>query len=64
MNSEKIENFKDLRIWQQSIELVEEIYRISKEFPKEELYGIVNQIRRSAVSFTFKHSRGLCEISQ
>ncbi len=58
MNSEKIENFKDLRIWQQSIELVEEIYRISKEFPKEELYGIVNQIRRSAVSLPSNIAEG------
>ena len=58
MNSEKIKNFKDLRIWQQSIELVEEIYRISKEFPKEELYGIVNQIRRSAVSLPSNIAEG------
>ncbi len=58
MNSEKIENFKDLRIWQESIELVEEIYRISKEFPKEELYGIVNQIRRSAVSLPSNIAEG------
>ena len=58
MNSEKIENFKDLRIWQESIELVEEIYRITKKFPKEELYGIVNQIRRSAVSLPSNIAEG------
>ncbi|MEE9192692.1 MAG: four helix bundle protein [Candidatus Aerophobetes bacterium] len=58
MNSEKIRNFKDLRIWQESIELVEEIYRISKKFPKEELYGIVNQIRRSAVSLPSNIAEG------
>ncbi len=58
MNSEKIRNFKDLRIWQQSIKLVEEIYRVSKEFPKEELYGIVNQIRRSAVSLPSNIAEG------
>ena len=58
MNSEKIRNFKNLRIWQQSIELVEEIYRITKKFPKEELYGIVNQIRRSAVSLPSNIAEG------
>lgn len=58
MNSEKIRNFKDLRIWQQSIELVEEIYRITKKFPKEELYGIVNQIRQSAVSLPSNIAEG------
>ena len=58
MNSEKIRNFKDLRIWQESIELVEEIYRITKKFPKEELYGIVNQIRQSAVSLPANIAEG------
>jgi len=46
----KIKNFKDLTIWQESIENVEEIYKITKGFPKEEFYGIVSQIRRFAVS--------------
>ena len=54
----KIRNFKDLKIWQESIESVEEIYKITKEFPKEELYGIVNQIRRSAVSLPSNIAEG------
>ena len=58
MNSQKIRNFKDLKIWQESVELVEEIYKITKEFPKEELYGIVNQIRRSAVSLPSNIAEG------
>ncbi len=58
MNGQKIKNFKDLKIWQEGIELVEEIYRITKEFPKEELYGIVNQIRRSAVSLPSNIAEG------
>jgi four helix bundle protein len=58
VNSKKIKNFKELRIWQESIELVEEIYRITKKFPKEELYGIVNQIRRSAVSLPSNIAEG------
>ena len=58
MNSQKIKNFKDLRIWQESIELVEEIYKITKEFPKEELYGIASQIRQSAVSLPSNIAEG------
>ncbi len=58
MNSKKIRNFKDLKIWQESIGLVEEIYRITKKFPKEEFYGIVNQIRRSAVSLPSNIAEG------
>ena len=58
MNSKKIRNFKDLKIWQEAVELVEEIYKITKEFPREELYGIINQIRRSAVSIPSNIAEG------
>lgn len=50
VNGKKIKNFKDLKIWQEAVELVEEIYKITKEFPKREFFGIVNQVRRSAIS--------------
>ena len=46
----KIKNFRDLHIWKRSVELVENIYKITKTFPKEELFGLVSQMRRSAVS--------------
>ena len=46
----KIQNFKDLRIWQDSMDFTEQIYKLSRKFPKEELYGVTSQIRRSAVS--------------
>ncbi len=42
--------FQDLRVWQDAMELVEEIYRATFEFPKHELYGLVSQMRRAAVS--------------
>ncbi len=58
VNSQKIKNFKDLRIWQESVKLVEEIYKMTKEFPKKELYGIVNQIRRSAISLPSNIAEG------
>jgi len=43
-------NFKELKIWNLAMEIAEEIYKISSNFPAEEKYGIVSQIRRSAVS--------------
>ena len=46
----KIKSYKDLNIWKRSIRLVEEIYIITKKFPKEEIYGLTSQLRRSAVS--------------
>ncbi|MCX6150363.1 MAG: four helix bundle protein [Ignavibacteriales bacterium] len=41
---------KDLEVWKNSIGLVTDIYKITHEFPKEELFGIVNQIRRASIS--------------
>jgi len=41
---------KDLKIWQLSIDMVTKIYALTKNFPKEEIYGITSQIRRAAIS--------------
>ncbi|MDX1523329.1 MAG: four helix bundle protein [Anaerolineae bacterium] len=46
----KIENFRDLLVWQQAHQLVLETYRLTKAFPDEEKYGLVSQMRRAAVS--------------
>ena len=45
-----IKTYRDLLVWQKSMDLVTEIYRLSKSFPQDELYGLSAQIRRSAVS--------------
>lgn len=45
-----IESFKQLTVWQRAIEVVKEVYRVTESFPKTELYGLVSQMRRSAVS--------------
>jgi len=45
-----IRSYRDLIVWQKSIDLVEEIYKMTKSFPKEEIYGLTSQLRRSAVS--------------
>ena len=46
----KIRNFNDLKIWQRGIELVKMVYRVTSTLPAVEKYGIVSQMRRSAVS--------------
>jgi len=53
-----MKNHYDLDVWKKSIELVKEIYKISKNFPKEEIYALTSQIRRAAVSIPSNISEG------
>jgi four helix bundle protein len=46
----QVKSYKDLIVWQKSMDLVELVYQVTKGFPKEELYGLTNQLRRAAVS--------------
>jgi four helix bundle protein len=46
----KITSFRDLRVWQAGMELVEQIYRLTAAFPRAELYGLIGQMQRAAVS--------------
>ncbi len=46
----KIIRFEDLQIWKDSVRLAKEIYQITSTFPKEERFGIVDQMRRASVS--------------
>jgi four helix bundle protein len=45
-----LKNFKELKVWQKSYHLCLKLYKVTKSFPKEEIYGLTSQIRRSAVS--------------
>ena len=45
-----MDNYKELKVWQRAVELVEKVYKISRTFPKEERFGLVSQLQRSAVS--------------
>ena len=46
----KIMSFRDLRVWQLAMDLVELVYRLTRSFPKNEIYGLASQIQRAAVS--------------
>jgi four helix bundle protein len=54
----KIKTFKDLDVWKQAHLLVIKIYIITKDFPREEQYGLVSQMRRAAVSVTSNIAEG------
>ena len=43
-------DFRELIVWQKAMEMVTEVYRQTKSFPKEEVYGLTSQLRRAAVS--------------
>jgi four helix bundle protein len=45
-----LKSFKDLKVWQKSYSLCLEIYRITKEFPMDEKFGLTSQLRRASIS--------------
>ncbi|MCL6448839.1 MAG: four helix bundle protein [Armatimonadetes bacterium] len=45
-----MESYKELAVWQKAIELVTDIYEVTKSFPQEERYGLIAQIQRAAIS--------------
>ena len=47
-----IESFKDLEIWREGIDLISVVYKLTRAFPKEEVYGLVSQMRRAAAGET------------
>jgi four helix bundle protein len=54
----KIISFKDLKVWEEAHQLVLNIYRITSEFPKEEIYGLTSQIRRASSSIPANIAEG------
>ncbi|OGH13436.1 MAG: hypothetical protein A2687_01995 [Candidatus Levybacteria bacterium RIFCSPHIGHO2_01_FULL_38_26] len=60
MNQEykKIKSFTDLNAWKEAHNLVLLIYRVTKGFPKEEQFGLINQLRRAVVSITSNIAEG------
>ncbi len=54
----KIKTYRDLDIWKTSMELVKNIYHITDKFPHQEMYGLVSQMRRAAVSIPSNVAEG------
>lgn len=54
----KIESYRDLLIWQQAMDLVTEIYALTKTWPKDEVYGLTSQVRRASVSIPANIAEG------
>ena len=51
-------SYKDLQVWQKSIQLVKEIYLITEKFPQSEKFGLVDQLRRAAISIPSNIAEG------
>ena len=60
----KLLDFRDLTVWQKGHQLVLEIYRITQSFPSEERFGLVSQMRRSAISIPANIAEGFKKRSQ
>lgn len=53
-----VKSYRDLLVWQKGIQLTVSIYKLSKTFPREDLYGLTSQMRRSAVSIPSNIAEG------
>ncbi|MEW5843429.1 MAG: four helix bundle protein [Bacteroidota bacterium] len=58
MIEEKAKSFQDLIVWQKAHQFVLSVYKMTKEFPREELYGLTSQLRRAAVSIAANIAEG------
>ena len=54
----KVKNYQELIVWQRAMDLVEDVYKASKDFPREEVYALTSQIRRAAVSIPSNIAEG------
>jgi len=59
-----VKTHKDLDIWKKGIDLVTDIYKITGKFPKEEIYGLTSQMRRSAISYPSNIAEGAAKNSK
>jgi len=58
LNEPPIKSYRDLRVWQDAMALAEGCYRITRGFPKEEMFGLSSQIRRAAASIAANIAEG------
>jgi four helix bundle protein len=55
---DKIKSFRDLVVWQRAVDLAVLIYKTTEQFPKAEMYGLTNQMRRASVSVASNIAEG------
>jgi hypothetical protein len=53
-----LKNYKELKVWEKSYQFCLEIYRLTQEFPKSEIYGLISQMRRAALSIPSNIAEG------
>lgn len=56
--NQMLQSYKQLYVWQKSVDLVEQIYHLTNQLPKEELYGLTSQMRRAAISIPSNIAEG------
>ena len=59
-----VESYRDLKVWQRSMKLVEQVYTLTEPFPASEKYGLTSQLRRAAVSIPSNIAEGWGHSSQ
>lgn len=58
MSEQPINSYRDLKVWQDAMSLAEECYRLTRPFPRDEMFGLTSQIRRSAASIPANIAEG------
>ncbi|HSY00809.1 MAG TPA: four helix bundle protein [Acidobacteriaceae bacterium] len=64
MKNKMAQSFQDLVVWQRAMEMTVSVYRVTKSFPREEIYGLTSQLRRAAVSVASNIAEGRGRITQ
>ena len=64
MDGKTLRTHKDLDVWKKAMDLAAHVYSLTARFPKEELYGLTSQIRRSAVSIPSNIAEGAARHSR
>ena len=54
----KVKTYQELVVWQKAMDLIESVYKVSRTFPREEVYALTSQIRRAAVSIASNIAEG------